>query len=208
MRSLDVGSNDVFVDDFIQAAQGGARQLTTMRRHLLHAVDEVLSRPAHDEPHRNEAVSIKKMKKGDGSWSTRKLVLGWILDTARMTIELPPHRKEALADIFKSLVGLKRISRKRWESILGRLRFVSVAIPGSAGLFCALQLALQRTTADGRIRITRELRQHIDAFSRLAAQLAARPTHLSEIVPEDPIFMGATDAAKAGMGGVFFDHTG
>ena len=203
-----MGDNDVFVNDFIQLAQGGSKQLSTMRRHLLHAVDEVLARPTASEPHHNEAISIKKMRKGDGSWGTRKLVLGWILDTTRHTIELPPHRKEALADIFKSLVGLKRISRKRWESILGKLRFISVALPGSAGLFCALQLALQRTTSDGRIRITQELRQHIDAFSRLATQVAARPTHLAEIVPEAPHFVGATDAAKAGMGGVFFDPSG
>ena len=63
------------------------------------------------------------------------------MDTIRHTIELPPHRKETLAQIFEELSGLKRVSTKKWASILGRLRFVSVAIPSSAGLFSTLQWA-------------------------------------------------------------------
>ena len=147
------------------------------------------------------------MKKGDGSWSTRKELLGWIVDTVRQTLELPPHRKQSLAKIFAELGPCKRISAKKWRRILGKLRFVSVAIPGSSGLFSALQLALSRTS-EGRIRITKALRHHIETFRALAADLAARPTHLAEIVPEEPTLLGTTDAAKAGMGGTYFDSQG
>jgi hypothetical protein len=85
-------STDVFVNDFIQAGQGDAQQLTDLRRQLLHCVDEVLARPLPNEG-RNEAVSLKKLLKGKGSWGTRKLILGWIVDTVRQIIELPPQRK-------------------------------------------------------------------------------------------------------------------
>jgi hypothetical protein len=37
---------------------------------------------------RNQFLS-KKLLKGDGCWTTRKVVLGWLLDTVRQTIELP-----------------------------------------------------------------------------------------------------------------------
>ena len=207
MFKAPVGGNDVFVDDFIQLGQGGRRRMRALRSHLLHAIDEVLSRPEADEPHRNEAVSLKKLLKGDGSWATRKLVLGWVVDTLRQTLELPPHRKQTLADIFQRLASTKRVSSRDWQRILGKLRFVGAAIPGSAGLFCALQLALAKAKGN-RVRITRALRAHIDAFANLAASLCHRPTHLAEIIPQAPSFYGATDAAKAGMGGVFFDHTG
>ena len=33
-------------------------------------------------------------------------MLGWIIDTVRQTIELPPHRKAALAELFRDLKGL------------------------------------------------------------------------------------------------------
>jgi hypothetical protein len=137
MLEKAVHSTDMFVDDFIQVGQGDARQLMDLRRQLLHCVDEVLARPLPDEG-RNEVVSLKKLLKGNGSWGTRKLILGWIVDTVRQTIELPPHRKQLLHDIFTELKGVNRVSAKRWRSILGQLRFVSMAIPGSRGLFSAL----------------------------------------------------------------------
>jgi hypothetical protein len=201
-----VQSTDVFVDDFIQLGQGSPRRLRTLRRHLLHSVDTVLARPLPGD-NRNEAVSLKKLLGGDGSWGTRKLILGWIIDSARQTIELPPHRKQVLCDIFTELQGLRRISAKKWSSILGRLRFVSTAISGSAGLLSALQVAQNRTT-DNRVRLSTFVHSNIDTFGRLAASLCSRPTHLAEIVPQLPTLLGATDAARAGMGGMYFDHTG
>ena len=95
--------------------------MRALRNHLLKAIDDVLARPQADEPHRTEAVSLKKLVQGDGSWGTRKLILGWIVDTLRQTIELPPHRKATLAQIFTDLSRTKRVSRKSWERTLGKL---------------------------------------------------------------------------------------
>jgi hypothetical protein len=180
-----VGDTDVFVDDFIQLGQGGPKRLKALRGHLLRAIDQVLAQPTAKESHRNEAISLKKLLKGDGSWNTRKLILGWIVDTIRQTIELPPHRKETLAAIFEELASLKRVNSKKWASYLGKLRFVSVAIPGSAGLFSALQWA-QNKAQGNRIRVNRFVRDSLNAFCRLATSLCHRPTRLAEIVPQAP----------------------
>jgi hypothetical protein len=111
-------------------ALGGPSRLQKVRRHLFRAIDKVLDKPLPGETHRNEAVSLKKLRKGDGSWSTRKEILGWIIDSVRQTIELPPHQKQVLASIFTELAGCKRVSNKSWQRYLGQLRFVSTAIPG------------------------------------------------------------------------------
>ena len=167
-------------------------------------MDQVLAQPQANETHRNEAISIKKLLKGDGSWGTRKIVLGWIIDTVRQTIELPDFRRQQLVEIFADLQGKRRVSNRDWHKVLGKLRFVSLAIPGSAGLFCILQLARNRAKGN-RICITRHLRQHLSDFARLCASLCSQPTHLAELVPQSPSFLGTTEAAKSGMGGVFFD---
>ena len=112
--------------------------MTALRNHLLCSIDKVLAYPQADETYRTEVVSLKKLRKGDAAWATRKLVLGWTIDTIRQTLELPPHRKEELAHIFARLQSAKRVSKKDYQSILGKLRFVSVAISGSAGLFSVL----------------------------------------------------------------------
>jgi hypothetical protein len=139
-----------------------------------------------------------------GSWSTCKVALGWIIDTVRQTIELPAHRKLELAQIFTDLANTSQVSHKKFQRILGKLRFVSTAIKGSAGFFSALQLALNRAK-NNRIHITAALCEHLNAFASLAPSLCRRPTHLAEIVPELPAFVGTTDAAKAGMSGVYYD---
>ena len=55
--------------------------MKALRQHLLHAIDEVLARPEVSKNQRQEAVSLKKLLKGDGSWGTRKIILGWAVDT-------------------------------------------------------------------------------------------------------------------------------
>ena len=110
--NLPVNHTDVFVDDFIQLGQGGQRRLNSQRDHLLHAIDEVLDQPLPGDVNRNEAASVKKIRNGDASWCPRKVVLGWILDFQRQTLELPPHRKATLAEIFRFLSSTSRVSRR------------------------------------------------------------------------------------------------
>jgi hypothetical protein len=108
----------------------------------MHAVDKVFSQPSDANPTRKEAVSVKKLTKGEGGWSQCKEILGWMLDTARGTIELTPCRCARVRDIFDYLRDRNRVSAKKWQQILGELRFMVPAIPGSAGLFGTLQLGL------------------------------------------------------------------
>ena len=95
---------DVFVDDFIGAAQGPPARLNRVRRILLTAVDQVF-RPVDpdDSIYRNEPSSVKKMLQGDANWGTCKTILGWIIDTVAMTISLPPRRLQRLADILTEI---------------------------------------------------------------------------------------------------------
>jgi hypothetical protein len=194
---------DVFVDDFIGIVQGSRRQMRNLRRNILHAIDEVFDQPLPGETLRQEAASVKKLLKGDGSWTTRKLILGWIIDTVQGTLELPTHRQERLRNIFNALRGKMRISKRHWMKYLGELRFMSAGIQGSAGLFGALQLGLKEADPH-RVRITKHIREHLDDFERLAQDLCDRPTKIAELLPEHPTVIQAVDAAKAGMGGVIF----
>ena len=87
---------DVFVDDFIALCQGNLQHQTQVRRILLHAADKVFRPTDHQDKHqRREPVSIKKLRKGDMSWHTAKQILGWLIDTTAMTIQLPPIASNA-----------------------------------------------------------------------------------------------------------------
>jgi len=82
---------------------------------------------------------------------------------------------------------------------------MTLAIPGGRGLFSQLQLALKQPSGKGRIRIHQEAQDQLEDMWTLAQDLASRPTRIAEIVPDaTPHALGAVDAAKPGMGGVWF----
>jgi hypothetical protein len=74
--------------------------LSNARRCIRHAVDNVFSRADPILLSRKEAISEKKLRKGEGGWSQLKEILGWIIDTARGTRELTPCKHARLLDIL------------------------------------------------------------------------------------------------------------
>ena len=74
------------------------------------------------------------------------------------------------------------------------------AIPGGRGLFSLLQYGLKHKDRH-RIRIDKHMRAHLTDFEALAADLHDRPTHLAELVPEEPTALGSHDASGQGYGG-------
>ena len=196
---------DVYVDDFLLAAQT-KRQQTRLLRATLHAIDQVLRRLCDGDPsHRKEPSSVKKLLQGDAYWHTRKLILGWQLDTVKGTLGLPPHRIARLHELLDSVQPpRKRLPLKEWHKLLGELRSMAPGLPGSRGLFSVLQDALSRGDR-GRVRLNRHVFDTIADFRLLAHSLAQRPTRLRELVPASPSNSGSCDACRRGMGGVWFD---
>ena len=204
-RQRILASIDVFVDDFIGAAQGSPRRLTRIRDIVLHAIDD-LFRPlcATDPIHRQEPISVSKLQKGDASWDTVKTVLGWLIDSVAMTITLPPRRLARLTELLASIPPTQsRLAIDKWHSLLGELRSMSIALPDSRGLFSSLQAAL-RTNQNNRLRLSKGFHDALDDFRWIQSDLATRPTRLQELVPTHPTIIGAHDASGYGAGGVWF----
>lgn len=202
-----LGYVDVYIDDIIGLVQGDRSRQRYLSRTILHNVDKVF-RPLEpsDNPHRLEVVSVKKLEKGDGVFSTTKTILGWVFDFARYTVQLSPRRQERLQTILDSLPRTrKRITVKEWQKVLGELRSMALGLPGSKGLFSAMQFALRPEAK--RIRLTNSVHDALDDFRWVAAQATVRPTRLYELIPIGLDIVGATDASGYGMGGVFFVPT-
>ncbi len=197
---------DVFVDDFIALCQGTSN-LSRTRNILLQAVNTIF-RPLdyYDSIYRKDPVSIKKLHKGDCSWATIKNCLGWIINTQANTITLPEHRRVAdLASILADIPSTqKRISKKRWWSILGKFRSVSLALPGSRGLFSFMQHALTHSNMNHRIALRKDVHNALNDFRWLLQDITNRPTRIAEVVPLRASALGYHDASGSGAGGVWF----
>ena len=183
----------------------GTKNRKRVRRILLEAIDQVF-RPLdnRDNAHRQEPVSIKKLKQGDTSWGTVKNVLGWIINTTTMTIHLPEHRQQRLAEILASIPpSQKRISLKKWHKVLGELRSMSIALPGSRNLFSQLQQALSAKIGT-RIALKKGVHQALKDFKWILDDISSRPTRIAELIPLLSAAEGHHDASGKGAGGVWF----
>ena len=119
-------------------------------------------------------------------------------------MELPPHRMERLAEILNGIPkSQKRTTVKRWHKVLGELRSMSIALPGSRNLFGRLQHALACRQSKHRITLRRGVHQALDDFRWLVEDLDSRPTRLAEVVPLRPVADGLHDASGVGAGGVW-----
>eukprot|EP00536_Pseudo-nitzschia_multiseries_P019377 jgi/Psemu1/60416/gm1.60416_g len=100
-----------------------------------------------------EPASLKKMLKGGATWTTKKVILGWLIDSVNKTISLPPHH------------------------VLGELQSMALPIPGSIGLFSILQEAFQhKEPGRTQIQLTKRAHNFLQDFKCLANDLSNRPT--------------------------------
>jgi hypothetical protein len=110
------------------------------------------------------------------------IVFGWLVDTVRLTIKVPPHRVECLLAILAFIEPTqKRIQIVKWHQLLGEL----LGIPGAIGRFSVLQKVFRNQT-DNRIRLSPSVHAFLNDFRWLVLDAASRPTRLAEILPQAP----------------------
>lgn len=216
-RRSPIRHTDIYVDDFIQLMQGSRQKLRRYRRRLFNIIHKVFAplTKSEGDPQgdansqntansQNDPISLKKLLKGDAAWSTIKTILGWVLNTVAGTIHLPERRQNRLHEILASISpDQRRISLKKWHKILGELRSMELALPGLRGMFSTMQEAFRHQTA-ARISLGKPQHDFLEDIRHLAQELKSRPTHVQEVVPSFPSILGASDAAKPGMGGIAF----
>jgi len=187
---------DVYLDDFITIAQQPLH-LPAMNN-LLHSLYNVfIDRP---DDSRRQLVSTKKLQQGDATFSTKKRILGWDLDTVNMTNTLPQHRLDSLKNMLHDMIPKSCTSRKKWHKLLGTLRSTTPALYGASHALSILQHALTDTT-NHRIRLTPLIREVLRHWLHLAQQASDNPAPLAAVVPTHPTILAATNASKVGMGG-------
>ena len=96
----------IYVNDFIKLAQGWYNALC-VHRHTYHTIDQVFCPNDDQDLVRKQPILQKKLLKGNDSWSTEKLILGWLINSVTKTISLPQHRKDRLDDLLAKVLRRK-----------------------------------------------------------------------------------------------------
>ena len=110
---------EVSLDDFIGITQGGPTERRQMTRHLFRALNKLFRPNNKDDIAREDSISLKKLRKGNAAWSTKKVVLGWAIDTVKQVLTLPDDCKSGLLALLDTVPpSASRCSRRRWYKLL------------------------------------------------------------------------------------------
>jgi hypothetical protein len=146
------------------------------------------------------------MLNGDATWATHKVVLGWMIDTIAMTIQLHAHRILRLFEILYLIAPTQRLTTvNKWQKLLGELCSMVLTIPGTKKLFSVLQSVLKNKCDQGkRVRLTPPVHAVLQDFRWLTGGLTRRPTYIAELVPRAQTDTFGTQDATAAEGGRAF----
>jgi hypothetical protein len=196
---------EVYVDDFIGVLRSA--DLAVLRhatRAMLHGIHSVFPPPASglatDDP-----ISYKKLISGDGIWSVRKEVLGWIFDGIVRTMELPPAKVTSLLGTLSAAISSKRCPLKDFRTLLGKLQHAAMAMPAGKSILTPLHKFVEANKDRRSLRFHNEplVLEALRDIRILLREATSRPTHVRELVPGLPSYIGFCDACKRGAGGVW-----
>ena len=107
-----------------------------MKRHLFCSIN-YLFRPQNPlDAAREEPIFLKKLTKGDANWSTKKVVLGWAIDTAKQIIALPSTNRDRIEDATAGIQNqAERVSKNKWYRLLGNFFSTVPSIAEAEGMF-------------------------------------------------------------------------
>jgi hypothetical protein len=97
---------DIYMDDFLRLAQHPEQDNT--QQAILHSIDAVFRSKPHpdDSASRKTVISQSKLHNGDGTWATKKVKLGWSIDSSTKILKLPQHKADRLLSLLDKYIPL------------------------------------------------------------------------------------------------------
>ena len=198
---------EVFVDDFIAGTnQLEESHLQQLSRCMLHGVHAIFPPSEVTQHGGGDSIAKNKLDKEDGRWTEEKEILGWTVNGAQFTIQLPADKVTKVLQRLSKIKKFKRkIPRKALDQLAGSLEHASFGIPGGAGLFSPIQQGLVGNKQ--WIKVKPDLTQCFQDWGAIIKYMASNPTHVLQLVKGLPHYVGFSDSCGIGTGGVWSSGT-
>jgi len=187
----------------IPTAEGQLRHVANV---VMKGIHDVFPEEDDDQ---SDPISLKKLIKGEGQYSTRKCILGFDFNGEDKTLWLEEEKRAVLLTVLKQwLRGSRRahagIQFKEFKSVTAKLRHAFTAIPAGKGLLSPCNWVLRARPEAVFLHRNKGLEQAIRDARTLLRELTVAPTRCKELVAGWPDYIGVQDASGEGVGGVIF----
>ena len=200
----------VYVDDFCYAATQSkdGLHIPAIQRAAIHGIEAIFPPPAvtmHQDG--KDPISWKKLLQGDGHFESKKDMIGFSFDGVKRTVHLPPAKASAYVKEIHRTLRRKSVPLKTLQGVVGKVRHASIILPAARGFFTPVNAAMRGSPKSVGLGANSEVRAALEDMCTLLHLLSSWPTHVRELVPDMPHYVGYHDAAAAGAGGVWFSLT-
>ncbi len=196
------GTRDVYIDDPNQATViiDGTDNAIRCEQATLLAID-TCTRPKHpNKPIPQEDMEARNKLLAEAGLEEQKSVLGWLLDTRRLLVQLPKNKFAAWTNLIKMVIQQGTMTAKEVESIIGRLGHLGMAIPfvhHFLSRLCNLQVWAKSRRL---IPIANNCRRDLELMINII-KIAHDSISKNIIVYRHPTHIYCSDSCPAGLGG-------
>lgn len=194
----DAPQSDCYIDDIFSAffeedVDRGSRAVP-FAIHLL-------SRPVqkYESLSRADMLSLTKFL-AEATPAERETILGWMLDTRRLMIELPENKYAAWTRSINAILQQERVTHKELEELLGRLNHAGFIIPLSKHFLGRLRHAQYAAAKRRNIRLNDAQREDLLLWIQFLAK-ARGGISMNLLTYRKPNFIERSDACTHGIGG-------
>jgi hypothetical protein len=142
----------------------------------------------------------KEQTSGRGRIGGAKTVLGWLLDTRRLLVQLPKNKFVAWTNLIKMVIQQGTTTSKEVESIIGRLGLLGMAIPFVNHFLSRLRNLQVWAKSRQLIPITNNCRRDLELMINII-KIAHNGISMNIIVYQHPTHIYRSDSCPAGLGG-------
>ena len=168
---------------------------------VLHLIGRPVEEGVPESLPRDALIAVSKFM-ADAKASETKTILGWEVDTRRMTVSLPSDEHRAWTIELQSLRTrpVRRATSKELESTIGRLSHASFVVPNSRHFLGRLYRASERAKVHGSVRLAESQWDGLGLW-RTFLNEALRGISINRLVARWPTRIVRVDACPQGMRG-------
>jgi hypothetical protein len=148
---------------------------------------------------RDPVLSLKKAL-AEGTATELLIVLGWLLDTRRLLIQLPSDKRRAWIRDIDALLKSKTASYKALNSLIGRLQHVAAILPTARHFLGRLRMALAIAEIHGGCNLPKKVLSDLKLWKQFV-NYAANGVSLNLLTSRLPNNIIRVDACPWGVGG-------
>jgi hypothetical protein len=196
----DTGKTDIYIDDTIGIAPDIGDNVLRFSK-AIPLVIHTLARPtiSSDPIPRKDIISMKKFA-AEGQMEETKTILGWLINTRALLIQLPIDKHLKWTTDISSILLQPRIKKKQLETLIGRLDHTSTIIPMLRHFLSRLRHALLRSSK--KYWTCLRLSEKSDLSLMLSfLDMAKDGISINNVVFRKPTKIYRSDASEFGIGG-------